>query len=815
MSKGRVNRKGKNNFMLSFAVMLVFLMLTVQFIIPGNVVSKEATNDPLGLVGGDFIISYDDTFNASHPDIAITPTNQFTKENGIAGNIHVVWDEFCEETGVKEIFYSMSKDNGATWTGETKDIFISDPRPIKAPLEDAVEPSIAIDSYGGIHVVWAQQYPDATWEIHYSRSLDNGKTWSSVVTGDVRISCQTSSFYAHQISAPKIVAGVIPGVYDSKTPSILHVVWSEFDMGRHLQEVFYSSSNDQGGYWSGIEQNQMISLPSATEDGYASNPEISTSGGAANFVHVSWIQKGKTNSFDEIYYLRSDDEGKTWNPESEKSISLDIPDGMGASGISMSTYLDDIHIVWSQTPVEKASTGGIFYLGSPDNGGSWADGKQEEIPIDNDDGNVPMNPTIAVTATGEAYAFWSELNDKSIEVHKSYSQRPLVEPIWTGQEKDEIISAPDPDFLADVSNVSVALNELTDGSWRPQVVWEEPNNEEKLLQGAIGDSIKASQQNDEIHYDPPGEPPQYTITATAGTGGSISPSGSVVVQQGDDQSFNIAPSTGYHITDVYVDGAPQGAITSYTFYSVNANHTIAAYFAINTYTLTINIYGSGSVSKNPNQGTYTYGQVVTLTANPASGWSFDQWTGALSGSTNPNSVTMNANKIVNTYFTQNVHYVNLTAGWNLVSLPLIQDDTAVASVLSSISGNYDSVKYYSNQAGRWSSYRPGSSTNDLSNIDHTMAVWIHATSACTLTIHGNIPTYTNITLYAGWNFVGYPTQDTTKTVSTALVGVTYDAVEGYQTSSPYIKDLLGTDPMLPGEGYWIKVPANTVWTINW
>jgi uncharacterized repeat protein (TIGR02543 family) len=74
------------------------------------------------------------------------------------------------------------------------------------------------------------------------------------------------------------------------------------------------------------------------------------------------------------------------------------------------------------------------------------------------------------------------------------------------------------------------------------------------------------------------------------------------------------------------------------------------------YTLTTSVVGSGSVSKNPDQATYTYGTSVQLTATPAAGWSFSHWTGDLTGSTNPDSVTMDDNKTVTAHFTQDVTY---------------------------------------------------------------------------------------------------------------------------------------------------------------
>ena len=75
-----------------------------------------------------------------------------------------------------------------------------------------------------------------------------------------------------------------------------------------------------------------------------------------------------------------------------------------------------------------------------------------------------------------------------------------------------------------------------------------------------------------------------------------------------------------------------------------------------TYSLSISVNGNGNVAKNPDQTLYTYGQAVQLTANPAEGWSFSQWSGNLSGSTNPNTIFMNGNKAVIATFTLNGPY---------------------------------------------------------------------------------------------------------------------------------------------------------------
>jgi hypothetical protein len=90
---------------------------------------------------------------------------------------------------------------------------------------------------------------------------------------------------------------------------------------------------------------------------------------------------------------------------------------------------------------------------------------------------------------------------------------------------------------------------------------------------------------------------QYTITASAGMGGSITPSGSIMVAQGGGKSFGIASNPGYTIANVKVDGVSQGAVTSYTFTNVTTNHTIVASFAATvTYTITASAGTGGSIS---------------------------------------------------------------------------------------------------------------------------------------------------------------------------------------------------------------------------
>jgi uncharacterized repeat protein (TIGR02543 family) len=117
------------------------------------------------------------------------------------------------------------------------------------------------------------------------------------------------------------------------------------------------------------------------------------------------------------------------------------------------------------------------------------------------------------------------------------------------------------------------------------------------------------------------------------------------VEQAATQNWTYTPTTGTHHIRVTVTS---GGLSDYQEWTVNAGGVPPA-----EYTLTVNVIGSGSVTKNPDQATYTSGSSVQLTATPAAGWAFSGWSGDLSGSTNPTSITMNGNKGVTATFTEN------------------------------------------------------------------------------------------------------------------------------------------------------------------
>lgn len=99
----------------------------------------------------------------------------------------------------------------------------------------------------------------------------------------------------------------------------------------------------------------------------------------------------------------------------------------------------------------------------------------------------------------------------------------------------------------------------------------------------------------------------YSVTASAQTGGSIVPNGTLQLADGDNLAFTITPATGYHVANVLVDGSSVGAVGSYTFANIADNHTISATFAVTQVTHTIQASAGIGGSISPS-GTTTIDQ---------------------------------------------------------------------------------------------------------------------------------------------------------------------------------------------------------------
>jgi uncharacterized repeat protein (TIGR02543 family) len=153
---------------------------------------------------------------------------------------------------------------------------------------------------------------------------------------------------------------------------------------------------------------------------------------------------------------------------------------------------------------------------------------------------------------------------------------------------------------------------------------------------------------------------QYTLTVSVtGSGSTNLAIGPHVYNSGSQVQVTATPSSGWVFDHWVLDGSSAGSSNPVTV-TMSSGHALNAVFTQIQYILTVNTSGQGSVAKNPSQATYTYGSSVQLTATPASGWAFSGWSGDLTGTSNPASVTMNGDKAVTATFTQNVYTLTVT-----------------------------------------------------------------------------------------------------------------------------------------------------------
>ena len=168
----------------------------------------------------------------------------------------------------------------------------------------------------------------------------------------------------------------------------------------------------------------------------------------------------------------------------------------------------------------------------------------------------------------------------------------------------------------------------------------------------------------------------FTLTYTAGAGGTIEGTSPQTVNYGADGSLVTAvPNVGYHFVD-WSDGVLTATRTDT---NVTANLSVTANFALDTYALTITRAGSGTgtISSSPSgidcgavcSGSFDHGTIVLLTATPSASSSFTGWSGDYTGTENPLQITMDGPKTLQATFATLTYTISgtVTAGGSPLS----------------------------------------------------------------------------------------------------------------------------------------------------
>ena len=230
-----------------------------------------------------------------------------------SGNINVVWMD--NDPGNRDTYFTCSEDNGATWS-QVKNVSNS--------TDDSFNPDIAIDNSGNINIVWRENATN--FDVYYSRSTNNGGSWSQVK--NISNSTSISDFPAIAVDS----AGNI------------NVVWVDISTG--VWDVLFSRSSNNGAGWS-------TAVNITSNAGNSFQPTIAVD--SAGNINVVWGDDTPGNH--DVYFSRSLDDGSTW------TAFLNISNNAGNSyypavGVDST---GNINIVWQDyTP----GNGEIHFAGS-------------------------------------------------------------------------------------------------------------------------------------------------------------------------------------------------------------------------------------------------------------------------------------------------------------------------------------------------------------------------------------------------------------------------------------------------------------------
>jgi len=144
--------------------------------------------------------------------------------------------------------------------------------------------------------------------------------------------------------------------------------------------------------------------------------------------------------------------------------------------------------------------------------------------------------------------------------------------------------------------------------------------------------------------------PRLTVSSLPVLGGTTTGGGTFA--QGSAVTVTAVPNAGYTFTNWKEGLTVVSTSASYQFNMAGNKNLVAFFTAITPGTFTLNVTAvNGTVVKNPNLVNYSGGASVTLTPTPNTGYVFTSWSGDATGTANPLTVTMNANKNITANFT--------------------------------------------------------------------------------------------------------------------------------------------------------------------
>ncbi len=325
----------------------------------------------------------------------------------------VVWSEVHQSA--REIHFGISTDSDAHYSSESADLLLSDP----ASAVDAGVPSVVTVNQQAIHVVWAQAVNGVS-EVHYSRSLDGGATWSGM-SGDRVISHPDG----HAALAPRIVVGA---------SNRLLVLWRE-ESEAGGSAVHLGISTNGGTTWSSEAADREITIPASQISDLDVTVYPSISARAELVIAASFDPVAPYHH--EVYHSRSTNNGATWSGESALTpVSFDEDHTRSAFHPALfHSGCAGAVVVWDEVN-ETSGTSEIHVSRQRGTGEPWSGATADRI-VSFPDGESGERPSITGFEhadlpsgggrgddVGDTWIAWTEVEDGAVpnaEVHISKS----------------------------------------------------------------------------------------------------------------------------------------------------------------------------------------------------------------------------------------------------------------------------------------------------------------------------------------------------------------------------------------------------------
>jgi hypothetical protein len=304
------------------------------------------------------------------------------------GVLYAVWEQ--GKTLVPyDIFFSKSTDNGRTWSGSSGDqrINASDGEGALNPLDRGT--GLALTTGGHICVVWAESLTNVSSEIMFVKSTDGGATWINS-SADFPISTPGGL----RPSLPKIAAD---------NDQNLHVVWQQSNGSN--AEIHYGFSSDGGDTWTSQGSDRIISFPDGNG---AQQPEITVDNN--NNAYVVWMEKAFSDSNNTVHFGKKAAGDTQFSSETE-DFPISLQHGGSTYEPTIAVAPDgSIHVAWeARNQVGGSSKGAIYYSRSTDDGSTWS-GLLGETHIDFDDFDDSTSTDAGIVATSQGYLAVSYTN---------------------------------------------------------------------------------------------------------------------------------------------------------------------------------------------------------------------------------------------------------------------------------------------------------------------------------------------------------------------------------------------------------------------